>query len=194
MEKRILIIVGVLLIAAIGCVPAFAQQDSRPQRTALLKMIKEANARQANIKEHEAVGNVIGKVPDNITFKCKVCSKDTVHPRPEAAVRRDLWPLAQLDEYRKTLVEVIKFSEMSFDLDETGFCSNCCKGTPTGKIQLIVVVDDEDVINELQPNDLRILEAFFRKADEVDIQRGTGFKTMPLKNFTPRVRRLLVAK
>lgn len=169
-------------------------QDIRPQRTALLKMINDVNSKRVNLKEREAVGNVIGKVPDTITFKCKECNKETVHHRPEAAVRSDLWPLAQLPLCHEMVEDIVKHSKLTVELDETGFCSTCCKGKPTNKILLIFVIDNEDVVNELQPNDLRILCAFFRKADEVDIQRGTGFRAVALKNFTPRIRRLLITK
>jgi hypothetical protein len=189
---------NLILFGYIGVGFGQARQDvhySVPPNGRLIEaMLKELGARQVPIQEKAAVAEMVEQLPDSITYHCTVCGKDTIHKRPQTVIRSSMWPISHLKHDREQVSALGKFTKLEFFLDEEGFCNNCTRGKLRDRPRLIIVIDRHESINDLLENDLRILDAFFKRKDDVDIQRGTNYQSEPLRNHIPRLRRLLISR
>ena len=200
MNKQSLLFFLFVVVLFGGAVNGFSQSQkdspytSPPSGRLIEALLKNLAARQVNVKEKAAVAEVIEQIPDEITYHCPICDKDTVHKRPAIAVRGSMWPISHLKHDRKQVEALKKYTKLEIFLDEEGFCANCTKGKLRERANLIIVIDHKEIVNELQDNDLRILNAFFRGKDEVNIQRGTNYQSEPLRNYISRLYRLLIPR
>ncbi len=199
MNKQLLLFFSCVIVL-FGCINGFSQSKkdspykSPPSSRLIEGLLKNLASRQVNVKEKAVVAEAIEQLPDQITYHCPLCGKDTVHKRPSIAVRGSMWPVSHLKHDRKQVAELSKYTKLEIFLDEEGFCANCTKGKLRENAKLIIVVDRKEVVNELQDNDLRILDAFFKGKDEVNIQRGTNYQSEPLRNYISRLYRLLIPR
>lgn len=162
-----------------------------PKRGSLRAKIRDLDNRPIPTKLVSTVSEPIAPMPDKITYHCPICEKDTVHVRPSTAYRHSMWPISLLDYMRKGLAEISKKSELPMRLDERAFCQFCADKEKKDSVFIEIEVEGKTVRNEYQNNDLRILKAFFNNHNDVDIQRGSGFRAYPLKNYIPRIKTLL---
>ncbi len=206
MNKKLLFLL-LISIAVLFGINSFAQDSDKdkdkevkekypvaPNKAQIEAMLKELGIRQIAVKEKAAVAQAVEQLPDSVTYHCELCSKDTVHKRPPIANRSSMWPISHLKHDREQVAALVKYCKLGMFLDEEGFCESCTKGKLRDRALIVVILNDEEAKNELQENDLRILDAFFRGKDDVDIQRGTNYQSEPLRNYIPRIRRLLIPR
>lgn len=188
-------------IAWFGCIgDGFSQTRTEvrypvpPGSKTIEAMLRDLASRQVSVKEKAAVAEAVEQLPDSVTYHCSLCKKDTIHKRPNTVVRSSMWPVSRLKHDREQVAAISKFTGLELFLDEEGFCEHCSKGKLRDRAKLIIVIDREEVVNDLMENDLRILDAFFKRRDDVDIQRGTNYQSEPLRNYISRLRRLLISR
>ncbi len=202
MSKKLLFLLLISITAFAG-ISSFAQDAKKeekekypvaPSRKMIEAMLKELAARQIQVQEKAAVAQAVEQLPESVTYHCELCTNDTVHKRPPIATRSSMWPISHLKHDREQVAALSKYCKLEMFLDEEGFCGSCTKGKLRDRPLIVVILNQEEARNELQENDLRVLDAFFRGKDDVDIQRGTNYQSEPLRNYIPRIRRLLIPR
>lgn len=162
-----------------------------PKKGSLRAKIRALDNQPIPTKLVSTVSEPIAPIPDKITYHCPVCEKDTIHVRPITAYRHTMWPICMLDYVRTSVSDISKKSKLPIKLDERAFCQFCSDGKNKDTVFIEIEVEGKTVKNAYQNNDLRILKAFFNNQNYVNIQRGSGFRAYPLKNYIPRINVLL---